>query len=465
MLLKEISWLHTNLPYPLLKLWGASDKVVNLTRKLAFGGDGYKEKYRQLLEMEGWPLDRIYAWQYDKLRKLLDHAYENVPFYGELWRKAGIKPADIKSLSDIRKLPVITKDDLYENEGRFFASNIDPKSLIPKYSSGTTGRPGRFYYDERRLASVWATYLYFGKMMGFVQGKDKALRISLFGKEMFMITNSHLRFSDYSPLLKHALFPPMPVEKAFRVYVKFIKKHGIRYIEGHPSVLYAFSKYAAEENERITFDTARTGGEVLYGFQRRSIEKVFGCEVFDSYGTSEAVIRANECHAHKGMHISPFGIGEVLEGGFSGRGEFVFTGLENYGFPLIRFNVKDVVRISTRTCTCGRTYPRIMDVVGRKNDFVVLPDGEQLPPSQFAWLSVIIPGIKDIFFLQHRDFSIDVLVVGEKGADKNSMKGRIEKKMRRILKGETSFEIIFKEHKERKGLKYTRIESRAVQSK
>lgn len=462
-LLKQISWLHTNLPYPLLRLWGSSDRVVALTRKIAYGEDGRLGKYRLLKEMEKWPLDKLYEWQYAKLRKLLEHAYANVPFYRELWDKSGVKPSDIKSLDDINKLPVITKDDLFENEKDFFAKGTNPRRLLLRTTSGTTGRPGRFYYDKNTVAAVWGANLYIRNMMGYMPGKDKVLRAAIFEKEINMLTSDHLRFSHYSPLLRCALFPPRPVnEESFKAYLGCIGRHGIRHIEGYASILYAFSEYIERASINLQVDTIRTGAEVLYDFQREKIGSFLGGEVFNGYGTAEGIIRGNECHMHDGLHILPFGVGEVLGRGFSGKGEFVMTGLENHAFPLIRYNIKDVVKLSKVKCACGRCFPRIMEIEGRENDFIILPDGEKIHPAQFSWLIVTIPRIKDIFFLQHEDFHIDVLVVAEKEADKKQIRERLETEMRTIIQGRTNSSIIFKDSIERKGRKYTRIKTKVA---
>lgn len=461
MLWKQVNWLHKNLPYPFLKLWGSSEKLVDWSRKLAYGGDEYKLWYGLLQDMEKYPLDRIREFQLEKLKKMLDHAYKNVPYYKEMFNREQLKPSAIKSLEDLKKLPIITKDDIIENYNKFFAKNLNSRYNMYRETSGTTGRPVRFYLDKNAIGAYWAGHKYFRSLIGYTVGKDMVLHAPILGPHLYLLSNDFLSFGYYSPVLMQVIFSSRFVgNEAFGKYVKFIKKFNIKHIEGFPSILFAFAKYIRDKNEKLKIKTTLTAGEVLYEFQRKMIKEYLECEVFNRFGSIESTIVACECHRHEGMHISLHGIAEVNGQGFEGNGELVMTNLTNYTMPLIRYNTKDIVALSQKKCSCGRSFPRLMSVEGRENDFIILPDGEYIHPSPLAWSTVVIPNIKDIFFFQHEDYSLDVLVVKEEKGDTDKIVKGLRKRLKKLSKGRLKFRIIFKDSIERKSKKFRVVETK-----
>jgi|TARA_Y100000034_G_C6891421_1_gene410172 phenylacetate-CoA ligase len=461
---KQISWLHQNLSYPLLKLWGSSPKLVDFTRRIAFGSYDYRKWYKLLKKMENWPIEKIHEFQYEKLKKILEHAYKNVPFYKELWDKHKVKPSDVKSLKDLEKLPIITKDDILKNYSKIFAINKNYKNNMYRDSSGTSGKPIKFYHDEESIGANWAGDKYFKEIIGYEMGKDVVLHIPVVNEQMYLLPESHIIFNNYYPVTKQVSFKPdIMGDNVFEGYLKYIKKFNIKHIEGFPSSHFAFVKYLKKKKKKIRIKSILSHSEVLYDSQKKFIEKYFGCKVFNRYASSECTIRAYKCHEHKGMHISPQGIAEVKGKGFEGKGELVMTSLVNYLFPLIRYSIKDIVTITQKKCSCGRTYPRIMNVEGRSNDFVMFPNGKSISPSLLFFSIVYIKGIKDIYFLQHKNYSLDILVVKEK----NISQDKIIKELKNLLNNSSNGEInklkmkiIFKDKIERKNRKFTVVESK-----
>src|SRR3989338_6417638 len=139
LMLRVISWLNSNLPYPLLKAWGSSESLVRATKRLAFGGRYLR--YRRLIEdMESWPIKRMREWQYSRLKRMLEHAYKNVPFYRDLWNREGVSPRDIRCLEDIKKLQILTREDIREHGRKFLAINVKRKQTIVRETSGSSGK-------------------------------------------------------------------------------------------------------------------------------------------------------------------------------------------------------------------------------------------------------------------------------------------------------------------------------------
>ena len=458
---KQISYLHENLPYFLLKLWESSPIIIDITRRLAFGSYDYKKWLKFLKKMERAPLEKIREFQYLRLKKILKHAYENVPFYRELWDKHNVKPSDIKNLKDLEKLPIITKDDVVENYKKFFAKNSKYKNNMFTETSGTSGRAVRFYHDEEGVGANWAGDRYFKEIIGYKMGDDLVLNIPLVNEQIYLLPDSHKMKRHHYPVTKQISFRPSVMDdNIFEEYLKYIRKFNIKNIDGFSSFIFLFSKYLKKKNEKIDIKTITSHSEVLYDFQRKYIEDLFSIKIFNKYASSECTVRAFECHEHNGMHISPQGIAEIKGKGLDGKGELVMTSLVNRLFPLIRYSTKDIVELSQKECSCGRTYPRIMKIEGRANDFVILPNKKKIAPSILFFMTVYIKGIKDIHFLQNKNYNLEVSIVKEKDASKEEILREVRKSLNSHLKRRIKFKIIFRDKIDRKGRKFTFVESK-----
>ena len=132
----------------------------------------------ELREKQWWPPEQIQAEQNDKLARLIEHSYENVPYWRRLFDRSGLKPCDIKTKDDLRKLPVTTKDDIRENLEEMVAGNYPAKKLIEQHSSGSTGEPLKYYTDKDQYSCRIALVFRFWECAGYEFGK-KWLRVQL----------------------------------------------------------------------------------------------------------------------------------------------------------------------------------------------------------------------------------------------------------------------------------------------
>ena len=427
-MLRVISWLNSNLPYPLLKAWGSSESLVRATKRLAFGGRYLR--YRRLIEdMESWPIKRMREWQYSRLKRMLEHAYKNVPFYRDLWNREGVSPRDIRCLEDIKKLPIITREDIREHGRKFLAINVKRKQTIVRETSGSSGKAIKVYHDYNAFSATLAKYSYNLSMFGYM-GKGAIMHAPLRYREPYLLSNKRPQGTFYRPLTKSLVCNPgIFNEGVFKNYANLIKKLNVRHFIGFPSTCFALAKHAKDMKLDIKLDTASLGGEALSESHRKFIEKNLGCKVFSSYGAKENGIIASECEKHKGMHIYPFTIAEIKNKGLQGEGEVVITNLVNYAFPLLRYGIGDLVSITEKKCQCGRIFPRVMDIQGKLNECIMLPGGGYLHPTSFRRMGLFVRGIKDIFFLQNEDYSLEVYVVKDEKGDVSRIKEGIGEKI------------------------------------
>jgi len=336
-----------------------------------------KNKYvylAKLMRNERRPREKILASQLVSLRRLVRHAYENVPFYKALYDKAGVKPSDIQSLTDIQRLPTISKSDFkkYELTEYLDKNNSNISDLHEITTSGSSGKPMSFYidndYDQFRKAQFLRPYLSNGRkitdhVMRFSERSNGELKwfqkIGMF-RESFVFANSEVRTQ---------------VSELLRLKPNVIQGYGSELLLLAKEIM---AKSLKIKNPKVIF----TDSELLTPDSRELIEKAFSTEVIDVYGTYETDNIAYECSEHAGYHIAEDCVvmeflNEKMQPVQPGEeGEIVLTVLNNHTMPLIRYRMGDVGSYLHNTCRCGRSFPLMTQVVGRFNDFAITETGE-----------------------------------------------------------------------------------------
>jgi len=345
-------------------------------------------KYLEELEKNQWlPEEKIKEFQWSELKKLLRHAYENVPFYTEFFRESGFATPDgIKDPDDFGKLPIIDKPTIRANWNNMVAKNI-PK-ILTKSTGGSTGEPLYFgytrdSYEWRRAISMrgysWAGYKE-GDRVVYLWGVP-AGGISYLENQKLKIYHlvQNARYFDVFNL------SPQTMESYFRAMERFRPKHIVAY--AFP--MYYFTKFISDMGwHTFPVESIIIGAEKIDKDQTQFIGSAFGCPVFNTYGCREFMLIAGQCEYRNEMHVSADNLYvEILRGdapaGESEMGEVVVTDLHNYGMPFIRYRTGDVAIESKRLCQCGRGLPLIADVEGRVVDMITAPNGKIIPGQYF----------------------------------------------------------------------------------
>jgi len=163
-------------------------------------------------------------------------------------------------------------------------------------------------------------------------------------------------------------------------FAVMLRKFNPEVIRGYAAPVYMMAKYLLEEGiTDLQPKAVITGAETLFDHMRKTIEKAFGCPVFDYYGTREVGAIASECKEHCGYHITAENVvvefvrdGEAVKSGQDGL--ILLTTLRNYGMPLIRYAIDDVGEPSDVVCTCGRGLPLMKSIKGRESQFLAVRD-------------------------------------------------------------------------------------------
>ncbi|MEO5821011.1 MAG: hypothetical protein ABIT71_10920 [Vicinamibacteraceae bacterium] len=346
-------------------------------------------EFRDLLaKTERYGRSDLEAYQDERLRDIVRHAYDTVPFYRRRFDEHKVTPADIRGHADLPKLPLLTRDDIRTHYDALRSTALPPRDMRSGHTSGTTGTPLTVGYDHD---TVWMTYAVFdrhyrwaGANMG--RGGDRVAvargnvivpldqrRPPFWRKNL---VHNHLLLSSFhlSPSNLPAYFEAL---RAFRPVV----------MDGYPSTLYVLAKYLRSRGEFFPVRAAVTSSETLYDFQREAIEERFQCRVFDYYALAERVIFSGECEGHRGRHISmEYGVAEVTAADGqpvpSGSvGKLVGTSLHNRAMPLIRYVTNDMTALLDGTCACGRSLDVMADVTTKAEDMLTLKDGRIISPS------------------------------------------------------------------------------------
>ncbi len=329
----------------------------------------------------------IVAFQNRRLRRLVEHAYARVPYYTRLFDRHGIRPNQIRAVEDLVKVPVTSRRDLQEvPPHEMVARGVDPVSLIPSLSSGSSGRPltVRRSWLEERLHNAY---------------RWRALRSYGLGTtdvHLYVVAPKAERPQDNRVLERAAGafgIGRTVVTSCFEASETIAKvMRDVR-----PSVVSGYANALARLAGSVDSKVLRglrlrfvgTGGEVLTAEMRRSIERAFDAPVYDTYASIEFNVLAWQCRTTGDYHACDDGtVMEVLRNGTPAaegeRGELVGTNLHSYAMPLIRYQLGDLVVKGSDVCPCGRPFSTIRSIQGRMIDRFVLPDGRTVHPYEFG---------------------------------------------------------------------------------
>ena len=335
-------------------------------------------------EKETASREQITQWQTAGFLDAVKRVYENVPYYREKMEEKGVTPDDIKDLSDLSKLPFLTKDDLREAYPYGLMARPLSDCVRIHSTSGTTGRRVVAFYTENDIR-MWDECC--ARALVAAGGtKDDVVQVSygfgLFTGGAGLNGGSHMLGS---------LTLPMSSGNTDR-QIQFMTDLGATILCCTPS----YAAYLAESiNERGVRDRIRLkagifGAEAWTEEMRHDIEQALGIKAYDIYGLTEISGPgvAFECEAQAGMHINEdyFIVevidpktGEVLP--YGEKGELVFTSFAKEAFPLIRYRTKDIGILNSEKCSCGRTFVRMTKPLGRSDDMLIVK-GVNVFPSQ-----------------------------------------------------------------------------------
>ncbi len=396
--------------------------------------------------IERMPLEDLHALQEDRLKSVVRYVYDHSAFYRQRFKEAGVEPGDIRTLADVSKLPFTRKVDLRDNypTGMFSA----PKSQVVRYhvSSGTTGKPTVVGYTKGDI-ETWSESL------------ARALTsIGLDSDDVVQVGYGYGLFTGglglhYGAERIGAAVLPVGTGNTER-QIELMQDLGTTAIACTPSYFLHIMEVAEKMGISIKKDTQLKAG--IFGAEpwsletRKRIEEATGINAYDIYGTSEiSGPLFTECHVKKGIHVwADMFLIEVLDPktdepvADGETGELVFTTLHKFALPLIRYRIGDLTIMNSEPCECGRTHPRIMRILGRTDDMLIIR-GINVFPSQVESVLMDIPEVGDHWeILVDRKGPLDMMTVrveltsagfSDKIGDLMKLRKKISKELKGVL--------------------------------
>lgn len=367
--------------------------------------------YKKLVKNQWKPYSELKHDQEKKLMQMIGLAYENVPYYHNLFKGLGIRPGDIRTVEDLEKLPILTKDIIKNNWEDFKPANLSSMKYYNRATGGSTGTPMQ-YRLSKHDRFLGGALLYRGWGYGGYELGDKM--VFLAGSSLGVGTKSYLGTKVHEMVRNIKKLSSFDMgESEMHQYADVLNTFRPRFIRGYASSIYFYAKWLDENNISVPFpDAVFTTAEKLFPYMRKTISDVFCCDVFDAYGLNDGGICAYECPDHSGLHIdTERSIMEVVdpEGHQvdSGQGRILATSLNNYAMPFIRYDTGDEGQLLNDQCSCGREYPLLKTILGRQQEMLITPEGKTVHGEFFTHIFWEIPTVKEF---QIKQTQIDRLV-------------------------------------------------------
>jgi phenylacetate-CoA ligase len=329
--------------------------------------------------------EKLRKLQGERLAKMIERVYFNVPFYRKKLQEKGIEPGDIKSIDQIKDLPFTTKDDLRENYP--FGLFTVPQSEIVRLhaSSGTTGKPTVVGYTRNDI-DIWSEVVARSLTMAGIN-KNDIIQVA-YGYGLF---TGGLGVHYGAEKIGASVIPISGgnTKKQLQLMVDF----GSTAIACTPSYAAFLGESLAKENIKpkdIKLKAGIFGAEPWTNELRKQVEALLGLKAYDIYGLSEIIGPgvSMECGQQNGMHIfEDHFIPEIINPEtlevmpYGEMGELVFTPVTKEAMPLIRYRTRDLTRLHMDQCACGRTLVRMEKCLGRSDDMLIIR-GVNVFPSQ-----------------------------------------------------------------------------------
>jgi phenylacetate-CoA ligase len=346
--------------------------------------------------METLPREQLAALQVVRLRDSVRNAYEHVPMQRARLKALGIGPQDIRTLDDVQHLPFTVKTDLRDHYP--FGMFARPQDQLARLhaSSGTTGKPTVVGYTHQDISN-WADLM--ARSLFSAGARPGDVVHNAYGYGLFTGGLG----AHYGAERLGAVVVPMSGGATER-QVALIMDFGARVLCATPSYALAIAEVAETQGVDLRNSALRIG---MFGAEpwsqpmRAEIEARLGLKAVDIYGLSEIMGPgvACECECRAGLHgwedhflfevIDP-DTGRVLPEGDAG--ELVITTLTKQALPMLRYRTRDVTRLTSARCDCGRTHQRILRITGRNDDMLIIR-GVNVYPSQIEAVLIGRPAI------------------------------------------------------------------------
>jgi histidinol-phosphate/aromatic aminotransferase/cobyric acid decarboxylase-like protein/phenylacetate-coenzyme A ligase PaaK-like adenylate-forming protein len=350
-------------------------------------GRVFNETYNFLLESEQWSKAQLEDYQLKEFKKLINHCYENVPYYTKVFSDRGLTPDDFQKLSDITKLPFLTKDIIRENLNDLISTNMKDKKSYEFRTSGSTGKKLVFYGTDD----------VYKKEAAFVLRAYEKHDANLYDKPSVWLRryvpverDSDLWYYDYE--LKRLYMSAYHLnDDTIHNYIKEINSKKYHTLVAYPSSAYVLACLCEEHNLKLDhIQKIHVSSEMMLPEWRSKIIEVFGIVPVAHYGAIEKVsFMYQKEDDGRYYEVPQYGITEYVDEG-DGTHTIVGTGFLNYYMPFLRYRTEDSVVLNPD----AKGFDKVSSINGRTSDILIAEDGSRLPGVNFySWIDKRVPGV------------------------------------------------------------------------
>lgn len=391
--------------------------------------------------------EQLMALRWNKLRELLLHCEQHVPYYRELWRNQGINVArDIVDEQAFANLPVLTKEIIRNHYPQLIAENLQQKN-IAKTTGGSSGMPLRFELDaesdQRRRAVMWRGYAWCGYPLG-------AKTLYLWGADAGPKSLKHrLKDALYHRLHNRLILNSFAMSRDnLDDYIAQWNRYQPEVVVGYVTPLVYLAEWVLEKGCAIHRPSVvLTGAEALYPHQREVLSRAFGAAVANTYGCREVMLMGAEHQRCGVMHASDDHLYlETVDAAsaviMEQPGDLLITDLHNYGFPLIRYKNNDRLTLSDGVCSCGLPHRIIRAIHGRELEHIKTLSGNVLPGEFFPHLLKDVRGLVKFQVIQKTAADVELHFVKSADFDENRWRWSVDIIRQQIGEGMQVHEIV-----------------------
>ena len=418
--------LYLRLPVPLQNL------AVSM-EGWRIGRTRYSREFYQLLaEAEGRTYlspEQIQEYRDRRLREFVRHCVDTVPFYRERFHAAGIAPDEIRTLDDLRHLPILTKQEVQDEYSRLLSQAVPARDRVTVHTSGTTGAGLRFASTRQALREQWAIWWRYRRWHGIEPGTWCAY---FGGRSLVPLKASKPPFWRYNIPARQVMFSAYHMSpENLRAYVEELRRRRLPWIHGYPSVLALLAAYILDEGLDLGYQVRwiTLGAENVLPQQVALLEKAFGVKPRQHYGMAEAVANISECELGS-LHVDEDFAAVEFVPNPNGPGERVIgTNLSNPATPLLRYEVGDIVTLGG-TCACGRPGRVVAAIDGRNEDYIILRNGARLGRMDHIFKDMV--NIREAQIYQREPGVITLRVVRRPGYSEVDERRLLEETRKRV---------------------------------
>ncbi len=344
----------------------------------------------QLEQSQWWPAERILERQLHQLGLLLAHARRTVPFYRDRLGQIGIAPNGPMTPEEWSRIPLLRRSDV-QAAGDALLSKQLPAShgnTSQIFTSGSTGKPIRAIRSQL-WGLFWSAFTVRDHLwhQRDMSGKLAAIRESGKGKALYpdgTVARNWGRSSNM--IFDTGLSVSLNITSTVEQQVEWLQRQNPDYFLTHPSIAERLAGYCLENGIRLPkLRQVETISEIVRPTTRAACHEAWGVPVVDMYTTREVGYIALQCPEHEHYHVQAEGIfvevlnehGRPCTAGEVGR--VMVTSLHNFAMPLIRYDIGDYAEVG-EPCPCGRGLPVLRRILGREQNMLVMPSGEERWP-------------------------------------------------------------------------------------